>query len=168
MLTGAHSTTPAATLATPANLENRAIKCQRLTRGLSGAGQTALKCQQDAPSRVHSRPIVSVEVHRNKSEARGEAKTQALLMAPLSEHTLKAGARSAYGGNQSRAQQTVGCCRRMWPGIPGPSTCSYPRLWVSFARSCYAFRAFLAMKSNSTREAQNKPERRKSAHTMGV
>src|SRR5579862_1481620 len=31
----------------------------RLTFGMSGAGPSAWKCKQDAPSRVHSRPLVS-------------------------------------------------------------------------------------------------------------
>src|SRR6266446_9987538 len=31
----------------------------RSTIGLSGAGPSALKCKQDGPPRVHSRPIVS-------------------------------------------------------------------------------------------------------------
>jgi hypothetical protein len=29
-----------------------------ITSGLSGAGPSALKCKQDGPPRVHSRPIV--------------------------------------------------------------------------------------------------------------
>ena len=33
------------------------LRC-RPTLGLSGAGPRALKCKQDAPSRVHSRPFV--------------------------------------------------------------------------------------------------------------
>src|SRR4051794_13211215 len=34
-----------------------------LTLGLSGAGPKALKCKQDAPSRIHSRPLVGPRFH---------------------------------------------------------------------------------------------------------
>src|ERR1041384_1046546 len=38
------------------------LRC-RLTPGLSGAGPRAWTCKQDAPSRVHSRPLVRCHAH---------------------------------------------------------------------------------------------------------
>src|SRR5438034_51978 len=56
------------------------VWCSWLTLGLSGAGPRALSCKQDAPSRVHSRPVrprashLSCSVSDNKQQLRALAK----------------------------------------------------------------------------------------------